>query len=213
MTQPSKSLRDSFFNKDHLVFLAIMLALNLAMAFAYFQINAHSFSRADHSGWLSVGLDQIIPFQPSWVFVYVLFYAYLFLPLFFFAPQRTKQQFIWGYFFVCLVSHTIHLVMPVALPRPTLEVTGFTSWLLNGIYNLDHPANTFPSIHVANTTLVTLFYSRHVASNRAVTATLWIITFLIAYSTVATRQHFFVDSIAGMVLAFVTYHLVLRWRP
>ncbi len=77
-------------------------------------------------------------------------------------------------------------------------------------YSLDSLYNCFPSLHVAES-FVSAFTSYRVNKGVGIVASAW--ATVIAVSTLFTKQHFAVDLVAGLLLAYVAYALFLRGYP
>lgn len=80
-------------------------------------------------------------------------------------------------------------------------------WGLRALYSSDPPYNCFPSLHVAHSFVSRLACYR-VHRSLGIVAT--ICATLVALSTLFTKQHYILDVIAGMSLAFVAYVIFLR---
>ena len=99
--------------------------------------------------------------------------------------------------------------MPLDYPRPNLGEPVANMWqipgdvlstkLLGFIYAVDSSKNTFPSLHLAYTTLFSL------SGERKHRFFLTLNIFLTLISTLLTKQHFVADGIAGIFLALGVY--------
>ncbi len=76
---------------------------------------------------------------------------------------------------------------------------------------LDPPFNTWPSLHVAFSGLVTLVVARWLERRRSVVL-LWVCWAAISISTLTVKQHFIWDVITGTLLALAYWQWKLR-RP
>jgi membrane-associated phospholipid phosphatase len=76
--------------------------------------------------------------------------------------------------------------------------TGFAVWGLRFLYDADPPYNCFPSLHVAHSFVSALAaYRVHHTLGFVAVSCAW----LVAISTLFTRQHYVADLIAGILLA------------
>ena len=80
-------------------------------------------------------------------------------------------------------------------------------WGLRALYSADPPHNCFPSLHVAHSFVSALACSR---VHRRLGLVALIAATLVALSTLFTKQHYVLDAVAGVVLAFVAYGVFLR---
>jgi membrane-associated phospholipid phosphatase len=153
-------------------------------------------------------LDALVPFRPEWTVVYQSLFLLMPAVAWLTDSSEALRRYARGFLAVCAAGFAVFLVFPVAGPRPPLASA-------EGLYGLlvryDSPLNSFPSLHVALATYSLLFgeYLLAAAGRPApgllLAATTW--TAAIAYSTLATRQHYAIDLPAGMLLALVAH----RW--
>lgn len=87
---------------------------------------------------------------------------------------------------------------------------GILAHSLRTVYDLDPPYNCFRSLHVAYSFLAALT-SYRVHRGLGLAALLW--AALIGISTLYTKQHYAVDVIAGVVMAYASYAVFLRGVP
>jgi membrane-associated phospholipid phosphatase len=148
-------------------------------------------------------IDAYIPFVPQFVFAYLLYYPWVLLPV---PILRSRAEFyhaVSAFSLVQLTASTIFLLFPSYMTRPVVIGDGIAHELLRDLYHLDNGCNLIPSLHVAHSMLVALFF-------RALRPKLFPIvafgTAMISASTVLVKQHYFLDIPAGMALAIVAYY-------
>jgi membrane-associated phospholipid phosphatase len=109
-----------------------------------------------------------------------------------------------------LIGFGCFIVWPVRGPRPSFAPG---SWGMYGLLTrVDTPLNTFPSMHMAIATYcacvaIELSHGRW-RRILAVALPIWVL--LIAYSALATKQHYAVDLPLGMLLGLAAERLA--WR-
>lgn len=159
-----------------------------------------------------LALDRMIPLQPAWMFVYGSLYVFaMVLPLLVVGDRALVRRAMQGYVLVILLSYAVFLLCPTSGPRlDTIAVTGFTTWTLQALYEMDPPYNCFPSLHVAYS-FVAAFACRRVHRGVGVAAVVW--AALIAISTLFTKQHYVADVVGGTVAALLAEVLFLRRHP
>jgi membrane-associated phospholipid phosphatase len=147
--------------------------------------------------------DASIPFVPQFVFAYLLYYPWVLTPI---PILRSRAQFyhaVSAFGLVQLVATTIFMLFPSHMTRPVIIGDGISHELLRVMYRLDNGFNLIPSLHVAHSMLVALFF-------RSLRPKLFPIvafgTLMISVSTVFVKQHYFLDIPAGMALAIVAYY-------
>lgn len=151
-------------------------------------------------------IDHAIPFQPSWIWVYQSVYLLTAtLPLLAHTREQLRRWLI-GYTLLTGTCFLIYIFLPTQIERhiPSGELSPMYRLLL--MY--DGNCNALPSLHVGFLWF-TLSFARRVYgpaprwANWGLAA--WFI--LIGYSTLATKEHFFLDLIAGIGVAAVADRL------
>jgi len=158
-----------------------------------------------------ITVDRMIPVRPEWSVVYGSLFLAALLPAFVVHQQELLRRTILAYLAMWLFSYACFLAYPTIGPRPG-EVTGdgFFAWLLRVIYSSDVRYNCLPSLHVAQCFLAALACHR-VHRGVGVVAGVW--AFAVGVSTLYTKQHYVLDVIAGMALAYVACRLFVRDFP
>ncbi|MEK6835793.1 MAG: phosphatase PAP2 family protein, partial [Nanoarchaeota archaeon] len=80
-------------------------------------------------------------------------------------------------------------------------------YILNLIYVLDKPVNLFPSLHVSMTFLAFLIISKFKKDLRIIILIAFILS---ALSTLFIKQHYLLDTLAGLVLGFISYKIYFK---
>lgn len=150
------------------------------------------------------GIDHWIAFNPNWVFAYQS--IYLLLPLLPWLCTRRNQLRSYALGFACTIipAFACFVFLPTIGPRPA-EPSGHAAYAM--MISYDGPGNAWPSLHIGLALYTFLFgwrllpteLSRRSRAGYVFVATLW--TGLIGYSTLATKQHGFVDLPPGLLLA------------
>jgi hypothetical protein len=152
-------------------------------------------------------IDKAIGFHPAAIYAYQS--VYLLIPLFPFLTTSKDDllRFVKGFVPLCAFCFGTFLVYPVLGPRPEhAEVNQFVQL----VFSLDNNLNAFPSLHVGLAVYSVLFGFRIARGNQGLR---WLAIFgavwagLILISTMATKQHYFVDLPPGIFLAW----LANRW--
>jgi membrane-associated phospholipid phosphatase len=154
-------------------------------------------------------LDDLIPFQPAWVWVYLI--PYLVGPVLVgFLTPATFRWFISRSLTVVVLAQTIFIVLPTqTAERPQAALSdGLTARLYQEMIAIDEPpANAAPSLHVSLTFLLALAWSRDF---RRWCWLALLAAMLVWLSTLLTRQHHLVDVVTGVMLATL---VVCAWPP
>jgi membrane-associated phospholipid phosphatase len=152
---------------------------------------------------LTTTIDELIPFRPGWIWVYVFTYV---VPVAALLVVRDDQRVYRALLAVGLASLSAYLVFiyfPVKLPPPPLG-TGLNDQLVALAQSVDHPANQLPSLHVANAWILyaTVAGERRERWFRASAAAL---AFAITLSTLFVKAHVVLDVVTGAVWGPTAY--------
>ncbi len=157
-------------------------------------------------------LDRVVSLHPAWALVYGLFYLFLILlPVFVVRQEEHIRRTVLAYLSVWIAAYVCFLAYPTVAPRPANVVgEGFAVWGLRFLYSADPPYNCFPSLHVAHSFVSALTCYR---THRAVGIAASLCATLVAASTLYSKQHYLLDVVAGVFLAWVAYIVFLRDFP
>jgi membrane-associated phospholipid phosphatase len=103
---------------------------------------------------------------------------------------------------VTAVLFAVFLAYPTAYPRPEWTGGGLLSLPLALIYRIDLPRNCLPSGHVT-AAFLTAFAVRQCRPRLGAALIFWAVA--ISVSTLTTKQHYFWDVVAGVLLSAAGY--------
>ena len=160
--------------------------------------------------------DQaLIPVDGLWVFVY--FGSFLFWTVCFVLTaredRRTAHRLLGGNMIAKLICFAVFMILPTTNTRPDVSGPGLGNFLLRLLYFIDDPVNLFPSMHCYMSWYGARWLGRR--RNRTLPGVIaaYVISFLIFYSTMATRQHYILDVISGVAVAEIALWLEPRLDP
>jgi membrane-associated phospholipid phosphatase len=153
-------------------------------------------------------IDRWIGFSPGWIWVYES--ICLMAPAIWLATTRDEiKRYAIGFAAITMVGFSFFILWPVRCPRPDSTPAA-------GLYALqmrvDSPLNAFPSMHMAiaaYSACVAIGLSRG-RCKRILAAGLPIWVLLIAYSALATKQHYLVDLPPGILLGWGAHRLAFK---
>jgi len=181
----------------------LTLLLNLFFWIGYGYLAYHRFFPL----WIppTTWVDKWVPFQPKgWSFIYLSESILTLAVPWLLTRGEELRRYAVGLAFLMGVSFLLFLFCPVASPRPP----GITGEGWHGlIVTWDGPYNAFPSLHAGFVTY-TLLLARRVFRSplaRYIWPALWSWGVLIMISTLATRQHYFVDLVVGAALGVAAH--------
>lgn len=185
-----------------------MVAL-FAMIPFYLVIGQHVSEQTLHSPLLAI--DAWFPLEPAWSMVYLSMFLAAFLPVFVVHQEELVRRVILAYLSVWLFAYAIFLVYPTVAPEHAVVTgEGFSAVALRTLYAADKPYNCFPSLHVAQCFLASLICNR-IHRGVGLGTGLW--ASLVALSTLYTKQHYVVDVVGGILLAYAAHLVFLRSFP
>lgn len=150
-----------------------------------------------------LAVDAGWPFVPQAVFVYLIAYVII-LALF---AVRREPAFLNHAYLNFIVMNLVAFLLFALLPTMGPERTALppdVSAILSFMFQLDARWNAFPSLHVANPTLIALLALRERGAD-GLSLGLLFVAIAIAVSTLLVRQHYLLDVVGGMLLAVVVF--------
>lgn len=160
---------------------------------------------------IPVPFENSIPFAPEWVTVYTATFIFWLLGL---AVCMTRERelcfrMFTGIYIAELICAVFFVAMPTVIVRP--EATGgvYYDRLLAQLYAADQPTNLFPSMHCMFAYMV--FRGFMIAKlDKPVIIGSGLFAALVCASTVFVKQHFLLDTFAGIILGEVAVTLSLK---
>lgn len=160
---------------------------------------------------IPVPFENVIPFAPEWVTVYTATFIFWLLGL---AVCMTRERelcfrMFTGIYIAELICAVFFVAMPTVIVRP--EATGgvYYDRLLAQLYAADQPTNLFPSMHCMFAYMV--FRGFMIAKlDKPVIIGSGLFAALVCASTVFVKQHFLLDTFAGIILGEVAVTLSLK---
>jgi len=148
-------------------------------------------------------VDDLIPFQPAWVWIYSFLYypAILYLNL---IAQNQRHFVLMAFSFMVLLfmQMACFMLFPVSTPEHWRKFDGeqgLSARFLKFVHKFDASTNCFPSMHVSVATLTALHAIQYLGP--------WSYLFPLAIgvSCLFTKQHYLVDLPFGAVLGWLAY--------
>jgi membrane-associated phospholipid phosphatase len=168
----------------------------------YWWLNDHLTPRFD----FMTPLDAAIPFLP-WTHVIYTSFFYMLLVMAWQLDGREFVRMLGAVLLVNVVCYLGFILFTAHYPRPDVESIASPYWReeFRWMWSQDKPGNTFPSLHVAATVLGALRL-RHRRGGA-----LWLVwAALVCVSTLTVKQHFIVDVLGGLAVAFAVHAVVFR---
>lgn len=153
-------------------------------------------------------IDHAVPYLPWTSVIYIMMYPLLFWIFYELQNFENQNKLLYSFCILMVISNLIFFMYPVIYPRefyPLPYENNLGVNLLRTIRFIDRPVNCFPSLHVSS--LFLFSFSLWTESRKKFFVSL-IFTLLISVSTMTTKQHYFLDVIAGIVLSTLIYFFV-----
>ena len=104
-----------------------------------------------------------------------------------------------------IICYVTFYIFPTTVPRPTIITKDIFSRLVLSIYKNDNPYNCFPSVHVVNAMIVSIYVNREKKFNKIIKIFSSLVAILIMISTMFIKQHVFLDVVSGIIVAYAVY--------
>ncbi len=184
--------------------LALLLVANAVFWSAYQTLGRHAFFPLHEvpQTWL----DRAVPFQPvAWSWVYLSQYIFtLALPLLL-TSREALRRYVVSLAVMSAGAFSAFLFFPTPGPRPA-EVGGDLA--MRWIATADGYLNALPSLHAAFIVCMAALACRMFGARSLAVAVVW--GGAILFSTLATKQHYALDLLAGGVLGWLAD--AVAWR-
>lgn len=156
---------------------------------------------------LSLPVDSQVPLMP--VFLIIYFGCYIFWVVNYvivaLREEKKKYQFFTADFYARIVCLLFFVFFPTTNTRPELAGDGIFIQGMRFLYQVDAPVNLFPSIHC----MASWFCCIGLRGDERIPG--WykgmskVLAVMVFVSTLATKQHVFVDIIGGVAVAEATW--------
>lgn len=191
--------------------LKVLLGIGLSAMFALFYQWPQRCPLFPGTVMKQLWIDRLIPFAPSSVYLYESLYLLMPIAPWLMTSRKDLMRYSRGLILMSVVAFCFFYFWPTLCPRP--QHVQDANMLYRTLVTLDNEFNAFPSLHVA----YAVFHSaccfalfRSVTSLKALPWLFWIWTLGIALSTLLTKQHVFVDVLAGAALGFGSYRICFQ---
>ena len=192
---------------DRIERLALFLGTAVLWASAY--LGTAAWNAARPMATLAWDPVRSFPFVSAFVVPYLSAYALPFLAAFSPLGRAAYRRLAAVVAGTIAFSAACFVLWPLTIARPDLGLGSSFDRLLAALYAADRPTDLFPSLHVSLSFLFALAVGRGRPRLRP-----WTLAWatLIAVSTLFTRQHYVVDVIGGVVVAWIAWRIFLARR-
>jgi len=153
---------------------------------------------------LKLPVDEMIPYQPRWVWIYSgLYYPVIVYINFVMESPGQFLHVAMSYIVLLGLQMMFFVFFPVATPAQwrVNVCRGRSERFLAFVQRFDSPANSFPSMHTSVATLTAMHLWPHLGP------AVLIFPGLIALSCLFTKQHYVIDLPAGAALGWLVFQI------
>lgn len=190
------------FKKNRVI---IYLILQTIVATLYYLGSVTAFFKAKLIPLTSVDYYVKPHFLAPWI--YISFFLLLLFAVYF-STQKNMFLFIKLLLSNSIIALVIFILFPTYIINNDYfilqESSPISYQLLNFIKQNDVQSNCFPSLHIANSLLATMFIFKLKNKLASIFCSVWFI--LITWSVLSTGQHYFYDIIGGFLLSLTSYY-------
>lgn len=158
---------------------------------------------------VSFQFENSLPFTPWASIVYLSMTLLLGLSLFILRKPEEIIPLFCVLIVEIIIGGLFFVLLPMDTSFPAREAQGFSGWLFDIANFVNMKRNYFPSLHVCFAFTAAFFYSNK--TNKAGALFFYVWALAISISTLLIHEHYLIDVIAGIVLAFVCWKVVGRW--
>lgn len=159
----------------------------------------------------TLAINEWLPFVPAGLIAYVALWIYVSLPSAFLPGFRDLLRYWWWMAALCGSSLLLFWLFPTQTLVPDIDWSRHAE--LAFMKGLDATGNACPSLHVATAVYSAFWLHRIFRQVGAPSALHWLSVLLCAvimWSTMAIRQHVFLDVLAGVLTGWLFAWLSLR---
>jgi len=183
-----------------------MLFIGVAAFWAAAYLGTAGFNAARAPRVLAWDAIWIFPFVSAFVVPYLSAYALPFVAAASLRDRAKFRRFAAVAVGTMAFSAICFILFPLTLARPEIPLASLSDRLLAALYAADRPTNLFPSLHVSLSFLFALAVGDARPRLRP-----WMIAWaaLVAVSTLFTRQHYLIDVVGGVIVAWIAWRIYL----
>lgn len=144
-----------------------------------------------------IKIDDYIPFIPIFIIPYIGYFFYILATIILLWNTKLINTFFMTYITSYVVAELFWYFVPNGVKRPIIDKKDIFSKLVKNFYRIDDDTNGFPSAHVFGT-LICSYFLLIIFPQQSLL--IWLISFLINFSTVLVKQHYILDILGGFII-------------
>jgi len=200
-----------FLRKQIPEYALVPLGVMLLLSFVVYE-GASLIARNQKCFDLTLKIDEMIPLI-SWTAVIYLGCYLFWIVNYILSCRRSKKAadtFMIAEIMGEIICFICFIFFPCTLVRPEVSGNGFFDQLIKLIYSVDYPVNLLPSLHCFASWMCYLGIKDDVSISKGYKIFSAIFAIMVCVSTLTTKQHVFVDTISGVLLAQICYQITVK---
>jgi membrane-associated phospholipid phosphatase len=185
----------------------VLAALGIVSFIAVFYVVPMHLHFVRPTPLVPTAVDRAVPFLEWTIWIYVSYFVILFVPFVVCRDEARVMRVLRALALNSVLAGAVFLAWPTQLAVQQPSGEGLTGLLWRALLTVDRPSNCVPSLHVANA-CVCAFVLRDEGIAWRYSAPVWLA--LIVLSTLTTKQHYFIDIAAGVLLATFSFWWVAQ---
>jgi len=159
-------------------------------------------------------IDHATPLVIESVWVYLSAYLMIILAYIWIEDEVNLNRMLYGFLSTTVICGAIFWAWPTTYPRMNFPInatpTTWSEYAFGMFRTIDTPANCLPSMHVAGSYLAAFAFI-HEQRRKFPWMFLWATAIWI--STLTTKQHYWIDGLAGLTVAFLVQRFFTKQIP
>lgn len=182
----------------------ILLSLSVILLFSFYLPVNRPYGEV---GTFKTFIDDLIPLSTIFVVPYISYFVFLLFTWGYFIRSKKSlkmSQTLLGISIATILAYIFYFFFQNSIERPSIQSQNIFDTTYLWINSQVAEYNAFPSLHVAISTVCLLGY-REIKTKIYHWMMIWVL--LIIVSTVLTKQHYFLDIVGGLILAWASFNL------
>jgi len=155
-----------------------------------------------------IKIDDKIPLIPIFIIPYLGYFLYIIFTIVTLWGTSHINSFFISYMIAYVIAGLFWYLFPNGVIRPKITSKDVFSKISKFIYDIDDDTNGFPSAHIFATIICSYFL--YINFPQFIFLLLFV-SLLITVSTVLTKQHYLVDILGGIFVAYLAIMTTIIW--
>ena len=161
-------------------------------------------ARSTPAPWITTGLDDLIPFWPAWVWIYLSAYFLDSVGLclsVWGGSERLFRTVLIACYVNLFIATVFHVASPFVAMKPVVALTSLSGSTMALVQSLTTRWNTFPSLHVSYSVITAWAAAKSFQKHKLTSIFLIGNAALIIPATLFVKEHTVIDVCGGVLVA------------